>query len=100
MIILIICSGQLCPASEPDALNLRFLSDTLMSYPSFPRETGHVKRAGMGPVLAETAASPSPFPLALPPLFSVPHFPPGARGLMLPRDLLCRGGSGGNQQCF
>lgn len=56
MIILIICSGQLCPASESDALNLRFLSDTLMSYPSFPREIGPglVKQAGMGVVLAET----------------------------------------------
>ena len=38
MIILIICSGQLCPASESDAVNLYFLSDTLISYPSFPRE--------------------------------------------------------------
>lgn len=55
MIILIICSGQLCPASESDAVNLYFLSDTLISYPSFPRETGPglVKREGMGVVLAE-----------------------------------------------
>lgn len=57
-------------------------------------------RRGWGWCWLRRAASPSPFPLALPPLFSVPHFPPGARGLMLPRDLLCHGGSGGNQQCF
>ena len=31
---------------------------------------------------------------------SVPHFPPGASGVMLPRDLPCHGGSGGNQHFF
>lgn len=55
MIIFIICSGQLCSASESDALNLYFLSDRLISYPLFPREIGPglVKREGVGMVLAQ-----------------------------------------------